>query len=70
MTGLVVSGVQQSNRLCDRIAHPAVWLYPRECLLHKRIQSSDMVKGAEGSIRIDGRRMQRTAHWLQTNEHP
>jgi hypothetical protein len=48
-------GRQQSHRLCDRVAHVAVWLYPCECVLHlhKRIQSSDMVKGAEKSIRID-----------------
>jgi hypothetical protein len=46
---------QQSHRLCDRVAHVAVWLYPCECVLHlhKRIQSSGMVKAAERSIRID-----------------
>jgi hypothetical protein len=34
--------------------------------LHKRIQSSGMVKGAERSIRIGYWRKQRTGHWLQT----
>ena len=39
-------GRQQSHRLCDRVAHVAVWLYSCECVLHlrKRIQSSGMVK--------------------------
>jgi hypothetical protein len=48
-------GRQQSHRLCDWVAHVAVWLYPCECVLHlyKRIQSSGMAKGAERSIRID-----------------
>jgi hypothetical protein len=48
-------GRQQSHRLRDRVAHVPVWLYPCECVLHlhKRIQSSGMVKGAERSIRID-----------------
>ena len=34
-----------SSRLCDRVAHVAVRLYPCECVLHlpKRIQSSGMV---------------------------
>lgn len=49
---------QQLHRLRDRIAHVAVWLYPCESVLHlhKRIQCSGMVKGAENSIRIDHRR--------------
>jgi hypothetical protein len=56
-------GRQQSHRLCDRVAHFAVRLYPCECVLHlhQRIQSSGMDKSAERSIRIDDR--------LQTNEH-
>lgn len=49
---------QQFHRLCDRVAHVAVWLYPCESVLHlhKRIQCSGMVKGAETSIPIDHRR--------------
>jgi hypothetical protein len=47
-TGLVVSGLN-SLIVRDRVAHRAVWLYSRECVLHlhKRIQSSGMVEGAE-----------------------
>src|SRR5580704_10987760 len=61
---------QQPYCVCDWVAHLAVWLYSRECVLHlhKRIQSSGMVEGAERPTRIGHRHKQRTAHWRQTNE--